>query len=148
MVTENNCEASAYLEPPQSEEDRIMEVCAESCITDTLDCYFDCAGCNTYAGEENGEECHEECLAECTDCACCMCTESSPEYEWKGFVCTMASTMNYLTEGICDASASFPPVIPEMPKEPEKECVKVWECDNYEAVSWCRWDCDLRASEE
>jgi len=43
------------------------------------------------------------------------------------------------------------PVIDPMPKEPEHPivggCTEEWVCDNLDTPAWCRWDCDVEASE-
>jgi hypothetical protein len=33
-------------------------------------------------------------------------------------------------------------------KEEPVDCVYVWECENLDTPAWCRWDCDVGASEE
>jgi len=72
---------------------------------------------------------------------CCAC-ENAPEVEGlKDFFCSISAEHSTYTNYFCEASEPWVVEVPE-------GCTWIWECDSHEAVPWCRWDCDLRASEE
>jgi hypothetical protein len=56
-------------------------------------------------------------------------------------MCSVSAEVNSLVGQECEASTPWK-------KEEPENCTLVWECEKYDTPSWCRWDCDLRASEE
>ena len=100
-----------------------------------VNCYNDCDACG-----EGVDRCPQMCIDDCADCLCCACDALwTPMY--KDFVCNMAVEAHDATEDFCSPAEPYR-------KEKPIDCVYEWYCDNHESVSWCRWDCDLRASEE
>jgi hypothetical protein len=121
-----------------TEEDMLKEACKPECVDNNdggVNCYEHCDACG-----EGIDRCPQECLDNCADCVCCFC-EVIEEPGLKDMICNISAEVNSLVGQDCAASE------PWIVEEPEN-CTYVWVCENYDTPSWCRWDCDLRASEE